>query len=122
MTYLVYIFFFFFGITTLMVRHCDVSSSKRVTCLARGHSAVPHQSGGTVLCAQARHILCLVLVQPRKTHPDMTENVDWDVKNQNKTMWMYFIVVCSMDEYIHLHASLTSFTAVFLLDITSRDA
>ena len=30
-------------------------------------------------------ILCLVLVQPRKTRPDMTEkNVDWDIKNQTK--------------------------------------
>ena len=26
----------------------------------------------------------LVLVQPRKTYPDMTKNVDWRVKNQNK--------------------------------------
>ena len=38
---------------------------------------------GSVLCFWARHInSCLVLVQPRKTHPDMTKNVDWDVKNQ----------------------------------------
>ena len=27
-------------------------------------------------------LVFLVLVQPRKTHPDMTKNVDWDVKNQ----------------------------------------
>ena len=41
---------------------------------------------GTLLCPLARHfILCLVLVQPRKTHLELTEkNVDWDIKNQNK--------------------------------------
>ena len=34
-------------------------------------------------------ILCLVLVKPRKTCPDITEKiVDWDVKNLSKqTMW-----------------------------------
>ena len=26
----------------------------------------------------------LVLVKPRKTRPDLTENVDYDVKNQSK--------------------------------------
>ena len=30
--------------------------------------------------------LDLVLVQPRKTRPDLSEkNIDWDIKNQNKT-------------------------------------
>ena len=31
-------------------------------------------------------ILCLVLVEPRKTgnRPNMTKYVDWDVKNQHK--------------------------------------
>ena len=33
----------------------------------------------TVLYPLVRHfICCLVLVQPKKTHPDMTEIVDWD--------------------------------------------
>ena len=35
-------------------------------------------TGGTVLCLWARNfILCLILVQPKKTgnHPDMTENI-----------------------------------------------
>ena len=33
-------------------------------------------TGGTVLCPWARHfILCLVLVQPRKTFPDITETL-----------------------------------------------
>ena len=43
-------------------------------------------TGGTAMCPWARpFILCLVLVQHKKTHPDMTEKiVDWDVKNQNK--------------------------------------
>ena len=38
------------------------------------------------LYPKARHfILCLVLVQPRESSPDMTEkNVDWDVKNRIK--------------------------------------
>ena len=36
----------------------------------------------TVLCSWTRHIYpCLVLVQPRKTRPDITV-VDWDLKNQ----------------------------------------
>ena len=41
---------------------------------------------GTALCPRARHfILCLVLVQPRKTCPEMTDFFfDWDVKNQIK--------------------------------------
>ena len=33
-------------------------------------------TGGTVSCPLARHfILCLVLVQPRNTHPHMTEKM-----------------------------------------------
>ena len=33
-------------------------------------------TGGTALCHLARHlILCLVVVQPRKTCPDMTEKL-----------------------------------------------
>ena len=43
------------------------------------------------MCPAAKHfILCLVLVKPRKTHPDMTEkSVDLGLKNQikqNKTV------------------------------------
>ena len=31
------------------------------------------------------YLSCLELVEPRKTHPDMTEKTfEWDVKNQNK--------------------------------------
>ena len=44
-------------------------------------------TGGTVLCQWARHInSCLVLVQHRKTRPDMTEKnpLDWDLKNNKK--------------------------------------
>ena len=29
-------------------------------------------------------VSCLVLVQPRKIRPDMTDFVDWDIKHQNK--------------------------------------
>ena len=58
-----------------------------VECLTRdrgvGGSSL---NRGTALCPCAGHFfLCLVLVQPRKIHPDITEkNVDWDVKNQHK--------------------------------------
>ena len=40
----------------------------------------------TVLCPQARHFIhCLVLVQPRKTHPYMTENfVHWGLRIKTK--------------------------------------
>ena len=43
-------------------------------------------TGGSGLCPRARHfILCLILVKPRKAHPNMTEKiVDWKIKNQNK--------------------------------------
>ena len=42
-------------------------------------------TGGTVLCPLARHTNpCLVLVQPKKTCPNMTKIVDWDLKNQIK--------------------------------------
>ena len=35
-------------------------------------------TAGTVMCHWARHfILCLALVQPRKTHPDMTGKNCW---------------------------------------------
>ena len=42
--------------------------------------------GGTALSPWERHfILCLLLVQHRKTCPIKTEKiVDWDVKNQHK--------------------------------------
>ena len=39
-----------------------------------------------VLFPIARHcIRCLVLVQPRKTRPDINTIVDWGVKNRNET-------------------------------------
>ena len=50
-------------------------------------------TGITALCSLARHIdPCLVLVQPRKTCPDITEKiVDWDVKNQIKQTNLYIL-------------------------------
>ena len=39
-----------------------------------------HWFGVTVLCHLASHFIrCLILFQPRKTHPNITKNVDWDV-------------------------------------------
>ena len=52
-------------------------SGSVVDCLTRGLGAVGSSlTTGTVLCPLARHfILCLFLVQPRKTCPDMTEKL-----------------------------------------------
>ena len=51
-------------------------------------------TGLTALYPWATHINpCLVLVQPRRTRPDKTENiVDWDVKNQIKQNKLYIFV------------------------------
>ena len=48
-----------------------------VECLTRDKGLVGTSfTAGTVLCPWAWHfILCLVLVQPWKTHPNMTENL-----------------------------------------------
>ena len=46
-----------------------------VECFRRGVVGLS-LTGGTGLCPGARHfILCLVMVQPRTTRPDMTENM-----------------------------------------------
>ena len=58
-----------------------------VECLTRDRGAAGSSlTGVTVLCPLASHMNpCLVLVQPRKTHSDITEkNVDLDVTNQIK--------------------------------------
>ena len=58
-----------------------------IECLTRDRGvAGPSFTGGIALCTGAGHfILCLVMVQHKKTRPDMAEkNVDWDVKNQHK--------------------------------------
>ena len=48
-----------------------------VECLTRDRKVVGSSlTGGNALCPSARHfILCLVLVQPRKTCPNMTEKL-----------------------------------------------
>ena len=62
-----------------------------------------------MLCAGERHfMLCLLLVKPRKTRPDMTETVYWDIKNQIKSnklnnltdAMIFFIFTCI---FIHVH-------------------
>ena len=72
---------FFIGLQRVKQRLGSV-----VECLTRDRGdAGSSFIEGTAFCPLARHfILCLVMVQPRKTHPDMSDskNVDWDVKNQ----------------------------------------
>ena len=67
-----------------MDSNSDYSADPRV--LSRGQVVAGSSlTGVTVVCPWARHINpSLVLVQPRKTPPDITEKVfsDWDVKNQ----------------------------------------
>ena len=67
------------------LNYCWGRNDLVVECLSRDRGVVGWSlTGVTVLCPWTRHInLCLVLVQPRKTRPDITEkNVDWDAKNQ----------------------------------------
>ena len=61
-------------------------ASAVVECLTRERGVVGFSiTSSTMLCPQARHINpCLVLVQPRKTHPNISENFLTDVKNQIK--------------------------------------
>ena len=63
-----------------------------VECLNRDRGAGGSSlTGVTVLWPLARLINpCLVLFQPRKTRPNITEKiVDWDVKNQIKQKLYY---------------------------------
>ena len=58
-----------------------------VECLTRDKKVAGSIfTGITCVVSFSRHInACLLLVQPRKTRPDITEkNVDWDVKNKIK--------------------------------------
>ena len=62
-------------------------SGSVVECLTRDQwSANLSLTGITAsVLEQGTLILCLVLIQPRKTHPDISETtVDWGVKSQNK--------------------------------------
>ena len=86
--YMIYIFIFSLTISKGM-RVIEIKSfcrSSLVECLTQDRGVSGSSlTGGTALCPCARHfILCLVLGKPRKTHPNMTENVDRDAKNQNK--------------------------------------
>ena len=55
------------------------------------------KTGGIVLCPRARHlvILCLVLVQPRKTgkDPDMTEKLLTACLGRKEATLIHFFVV-----------------------------
>ena len=58
-----------------------------IECLTRDRGvACSSLTGGTALCLWARHfILCLVLVQPRKTLPDITDFFWLGRKESNQT-------------------------------------
>ena len=69
-------------------------SGSVVDCVTQEWAAADSSLNGvTELCPWARHIYpCLVLVQPRKTRPDITDKiVDWDVKIQIKIKKEYTI-------------------------------
>ena len=62
------------------LRSDEERSGLVVECLTRDQGAA-----GLSLTGERHFILCLVLVQPRKTHPDIAKkSVDWDIKNQVK--------------------------------------
>ena len=70
-----------------------------VECLTRDRGVAGSSLiGGTALCPGARHvILCLVLVQPRKTHPNMTKSVDWDERIEtNYDVVLSLRIVCTL--------------------------
>ena len=65
----------------------DERSGSVLECLIQDKGvACSSLNGGTVLWTWARHLsLCLVLVQPRKTHPDMTEQILTGTKESKQT-------------------------------------
>ena len=66
----------------------DERGGPAVECLTRDQGVADSSlTGSTALCIWARRsMLCLVLVQPMKTRPDIIEiQNDWDIKNQIKT-------------------------------------
>ena len=79
-------------------------------CLLDWRAAGSSLTGITMLCPWAWPIYpCLVLVQPRKTHPDITEKiVDWDVKNQIKQS-IYVRILSKMHICLPIGCSLILF-------------
>ena len=65
------------GKTVQMCLLIEKSCSSVVECLTQDRGVVVLSlTGVTVLCPIARHFIgCLVLVQPRKTRPNMTEKL-----------------------------------------------
>ena len=63
--------------TRIRCKQKEEQSGSVVECLTRDKVvAGSSRTGGTALCPWASHFnLSLVLVQPRKTHPDMTEKL-----------------------------------------------
>ena len=60
-----------------------------VECLTQDRGAAGSSfTAGTALCPLARHfILCIELVQPRKTCPDITEKMFTGTLRINQTNW-----------------------------------
>ena len=65
----------FHNIMQILLNILRKHSGSVVECLDCGFRASPAS-----LCCVLEH--CLVLVQQRKNRPDITRDVDWDVKNQ----------------------------------------
>ena len=80
-----------------------------VECLTRDRGAAGSSlTGVTVLCSLARHIKpSLVLVQPRKTHPFITERLLMGRKESNQTKQAAYINESDLD----LASVLDSYTA-----------
>ena len=87
--------------SSLTPNHWERSSSV-VECLIRGRGAAGSSlTGVTALCPWARHINpSLVLVQPRKTRPYITERLLMGRKKSNQTnknfkTFLYCIIFCA---------------------------
>ena len=61
----------------LTTSNCEERGGSVVECLTQDRGVAGSSlTGGTALCSRARHfIICLVLVQPRKTPSNITEKL-----------------------------------------------
>ena len=82
-------------------------SGSVVECLTRDQGAAGSSlTGVAVLCPSARHINpCLVLVQPRKTCPDIPEDVKNQIKQTNVSSTLFpkfYLSIPVVSFYFHL--------------------
>ena len=71
----------------------NVKRSKR-------HTPAKNENKSTASALKFHLICCLVLDQPRKTGLDMTEIVDWDIKNQLKQTNKSFQILRMLEELV----------------------